>query len=334
MHVCFDHLISGGSIHVCFDQLISGGSIHVCLDQLISGGSIHVCFDQLISGGSIHVCFDHLISGGSIHVCCVQLISVDSIHVYFDQLISGDSIHFCLDQLISGGSIHVCFDQLISVDSIHVCFDQLISGGSIHVCFDQLVPLLNIAFQNAFFYGRNFYPTLYYCYYYQVDKYFTVQPHTIIRQHIDYHHWYDRQKMTLKEIHNTQYVSSMNPTAGSFTVDARLQRHFTIFALSFPGFDALMTIYSSILAQHLSSPGFHPLLAKMATPLVTNALAVHAKIASSFLPTAVRFHYIFNLRDLSNIFQVCFQISVYYQPGESDCFGFTAKCLLIFLIRG
>ncbi|TKS81941.1 Dynein heavy chain 17, axonemal [Collichthys lucidus] len=56
-----------------------------------------------------------------------------------------------------------------------------------------------------------------------VDSYGTVQPHTLIRQHLDYQHWYDRQKLTLKEIHNTQYVACMNPTAGSFNINPRLQ---------------------------------------------------------------------------------------------------------------
>lgn len=60
----------------------------------------------------------------------------------------------------------------------------------------------------------------------EVDKYGTVQPHTLIRQHLDYSHWYDRTKQTLKEVHNVQYVASMNPTAGSFAINTRLQRHF------------------------------------------------------------------------------------------------------------
>ena len=57
----------------------------------------------------------------------------------------------------------------------------------------------------------------------EVDKYFTVQPHTLMRQHIDHSHWYDRTKLTMKDIRNTQYVACMNPTAGSFTIDSRLQ---------------------------------------------------------------------------------------------------------------
>ena len=137
-----------------------------------------------------------------------------------------------------------------------------------------------------------------------MDKYFTVQPHTIIRQHLDYSHWYDRTKLTLKDIHNTQYVSCMNPTAGSFTIDARLQRHFSVFALSFPGLDALQTIYTSILTQHVTGPGYAPALLKISGAVVNNAIAVHGKVAQTFLPTAIRFHYVFNLRDLSNIFQV------------------------------
>uniref|UniRef100_A0A803T9B7 Dynein axonemal heavy chain 17 n=1 Tax=Anolis carolinensis TaxID=28377 RepID=A0A803T9B7_ANOCA len=124
----------------------------------------------------------------------------------------------------------------------------------------------------------------------EVDKYGTVAPHTLIRQHMDHGHWYDRTKLTLKDIHNCQYVACMNPTAGSFTIDSRLQRHFCVFAVSFPGQDALMSIYSTILSQHLCVLSF-------------STTALHQKITSTFLPTAIKFHYVFNLRDLSNIFQ-------------------------------
>lgn len=43
---------------------------------------------------------------------------------------------------------------------------------------------------------------------------------------------------------------------------------------------------------------------KIAESLLTAALYCHDKISSTFLPTATKFHYVFNLRDLSNIFQV------------------------------
>ncbi|XP_006869595.1 PREDICTED: dynein heavy chain 17, axonemal [Chrysochloris asiatica] len=137
----------------------------------------------------------------------------------------------------------------------------------------------------------------------EVDKYGTVAPHTLIRQHMDHRHWYDRQKLTLKDIHNCQYVACMNPTSGSFTIDPRLQRHFCVFAVSFPGQEALMTIYSTILAQHLAFRSAPMVVQKMSGQLVASALALHQKVATTFLPTAIKFHYVFNLRDLSNIFQ-------------------------------
>ncbi|KAK4326143.1 hypothetical protein Pmani_003308 [Petrolisthes manimaculis] len=138
-----------------------------------------------------------------------------------------------------------------------------------------------------------------------VDMYGTVQPHTLIRQHLDYGHWYDRTKHTLKDIHNVQYVGAMNPTAGSFTINPRLQRHFSVFAVSFPSMESLNLIYSSLLDQHLKNPAnkFNPTLIRMTEPLVQAALQLHQKVTFTFLPTATKFHYIFNLRDLTNIFQ-------------------------------
>ncbi|NWX21666.1 DYH9 protein, partial [Aegotheles bennettii] len=137
----------------------------------------------------------------------------------------------------------------------------------------------------------------------EVDAYGTVQPHTLLRQHLDYGHWYDRTKLSLKEITNVQYVSCMNPTAGSFTINPRLQRHFCVFALSIPGQDALSRIYSTILTQHLMSGDFSGAVQKSAQQLIALALALHQRVAATFPTTAIKFHYVFNLRDLTNIFQ-------------------------------
>ncbi|PSN46658.1 Dynein beta chain [Blattella germanica] len=139
----------------------------------------------------------------------------------------------------------------------------------------------------------------------EVDTYGTVQPHTLIRQHLDYGHWYDRNKLTLKDIHKCQYVACMNPTAGSFTINPRLQRHFCVFAVSFPGSEGVNTIYHSILSQHMANPEhrFPMSVCKLTPNIVAASLALHNKVSQVFLPTAIKFHYIFNLRDFSNVFQ-------------------------------
>ncbi|XP_053322781.1 dynein axonemal heavy chain 11 [Spea bombifrons] len=137
----------------------------------------------------------------------------------------------------------------------------------------------------------------------EVDKYGTVQPHALIRQHIDYGHWYDRQKMTLKEIHNCQYVACMNPTSGSFTINQRLQRHFAVFAVNFPTSDALEAIFSKILSFHFQRYSFSPPILRTGPALIQAAMWLNQKMVQNFLPTAIKFHYIFNLRDIANVFQ-------------------------------
>ena len=88
------------------------------------------------------------------------------------------------------------------------------------------------------------------------------------------------------------------------TIHPFFQRHFCVFSVNFPNLDALTTIYTNILSQHLAINGFAQGVQKYASTVISGAVALHAKVTSSFLPTAIKFHYIFNLRDLSNIFQV------------------------------
>lgn len=69
----------------------------------------------------------------------------------------------------------------------------------------------------------------------KLDPYETAMPISLIRQHLGWGHWFDRNKLTQKNINNTQYVTCMNPTAGSFIINPRLQRLFMTLAMDFPG---------------------------------------------------------------------------------------------------
>lgn len=135
----------------------------------------------------------------------------------------------------------------------------------------------------------------------QLDEYDTQTPHTLIRQHIDHGHWYDRAKWELRNVKNCQYLACMNPSTGTFTIDARLQRHFATFAVQMPAKESLMTMYAQILAAHLED--FRPGVAKMSEAVIAATINLHGMVANTFLPTAIKFHYQFNLRDISNIVQ-------------------------------
>merc|ERR1719409_1291688 len=81
-----------------------------------------------------------------------------------------------------------------------------------------------------------------------LDKYNTATNISLMRQHMGYGHIYDLNKLTQKVLLNTQYLGSMNPTAGSFVINPRLQRLFAAFAIGFPSAESLNTIYNTFLS--------------------------------------------------------------------------------------
>jgi len=93
----------------------------------------------------------------------------------------------------------------------------------------------------------------------------------------------------------------MNPTAGSFFVDPRLQRWFWICAIQFPEQSSLNTIYSAFLTKHFSK--FKGTVQELIPSVIKSALTLHGMVETSFRKTAANFHYEFNVRHLTNIFQ-------------------------------
>lgn len=135
-----------------------------------------------------------------------------------------------------------------------------------------------------------------------VDKYGTQAPIALLRQALDYGGWYDRGKVLLKEVAATQMLAAMNPTAGSFSINPRMQRHFATFAVQMPSAEQLTAIYTAIVGGHLAP--FDGEVAKLGAKVAAATVELHQMVTNTFLPTAVKFHYQFNLRDLSNVAQV------------------------------
>ena len=100
-----------------------------------------------------------------------------------------------------------------------------------------------------------------------------------------------------------------------------------MFAVNFPSADALESIYSQVLSGHLQQQPFSSAVLKTGPAAVKAAIALHRKMAHNFLPTAIKFHYIFNLRDLSNVFQVG-QIECSWNNASADtvCMREKSRC--------
>ena len=135
----------------------------------------------------------------------------------------------------------------------------------------------------------------------EVDKYGTQQPIALLRQLFDYSGWYSRDKLTWREIVSVQIVSCLNPTAGSFFIDKRLQRSYFTLAVQLPSHENLELIFDSILSNHLAT--FSADVSKVSNKLVKASIDIQKTVADNFLATAIKFHYVFNLRDIGNVFE-------------------------------
>ncbi|KAF0977183.1 hypothetical protein FDP41_003836 [Naegleria fowleri] len=135
----------------------------------------------------------------------------------------------------------------------------------------------------------------------KVDAYGTQTPIALLRQQLDYGCWYERAKWNLKEIIKVQYICSMNPTAGSFVVNPRLQRHFITLGINFPSRASLQKIYGSILSGHLKR--FPAEIINLTNNVMNAIIDIHEKVVNVFPKTAHKFHYEFNLRQLSSLFE-------------------------------
>ena len=145
-----------------------------------------------------------------------------------------------------------------------------------------------------------------------LDAYDTQGAIALLRQQLEYGRIYDRRKDFIeKHIQNTQFAACMNPAAGSFVINPRLQRHFTTFAMGMPSKGALLEIYETFLLKrdeagaivgghlHDWSEEFH----NISKGIVSAALSLHAAVADTFRKSAKNFHYEFNMRHLANVFQ-------------------------------
>ena len=92
----------------------------------------------------------------------------------------------------------------------------------------------------------------------------------------------------------------MNPTAGSFIVNPRLQRHFWLLAVGLPDNSSLSTIYSAYLNKHFGK--FKGTIQEQIAPIIKGTLQLHSDVTRSFRKTAQNFHYEFNVRHLTNVF--------------------------------
>ncbi|XP_069922194.1 dynein axonemal heavy chain 10 isoform X1 [Oryctolagus cuniculus] len=136
----------------------------------------------------------------------------------------------------------------------------------------------------------------------KVDEYGTQQPIALLKLLLEKGYLYDRGKeLTCKTLRDLGFVAAMGKAGGGRNeVDPRFLSLFSVFNVLFPSEESLHLIYCSILRGHTST--FHESIVAVSGELTTCTLTLYKNIVQDLPPTPSKFHYIFNLRDLSRVF--------------------------------
>ncbi|XP_043285223.1 dynein axonemal heavy chain 10 [Venturia canescens] len=147
-----------------------------------------------------------------------------------------------------------------------------------------------------------------------VDTYGTQQPIALLKLLVERGGMYDRGKdLNWKQIKDILFLAAMGKAGGGRNeVDPRFISMFSIYNVTFPNEATLHYIYTSILAGHLQL--FPEEVQVVANILIQMTLELYKIVTTELPPTPSKFHYVFNMRDLSRITAGLIQSDPSYFP--------------------
>ena len=108
----------------------------------------------------------------------------------------------------------------------------------------------------------------------------------------------------MKFIIDCKYLAAMNtPGGGKNDIPNRLKRHFAIFNVPLPSVAAINNIFGQLVAGRFAADACGEDLHDAALKLVPITIELWNKVQTKMLPTPAKFHYLFNMRELSKVFQ-------------------------------
>lgn len=149
------------------------------------------------------------------------------------------------------------------------------------------------------------------------DTYGSQPPLELIRQWIDYKFWYNRKNQQRTYVQNTLLMGGMGPPGGGRTViSPRTQSRFAVINLTFPPEVTITRIFGTMLKQKLQD--FLPELVGLWKPITAASIDLYNAVIVKMLPTPDKMHYLFNLRDISKVFQGMLRIHNEYQTTKAS----------------
>ncbi|CAM9103575.1 unnamed protein product [Discosporangium mesarthrocarpum] len=165
----------------------------------------------------------------------------------------------------------------------------------------------------------------------KVDTYGTQQPIALLLFLMSKGALYDRGKdLNLKHIKDLSYIAAMGPPGGGRNnVDPRLIALFNVYNLNEPSEAVLRLIYSSIITEKITH--FAESVKEAGSKVTDATLSLYKIIVDRLPPTPSKFHYIFNLRDLSRVYEgLCLATEDMFCDAQSFVRLWRNECLRVF----
>eukprot|EP00928_Gymnodinium_smaydae_P048232 TRINITY_DN3222_c2_g2_i2.p1 TRINITY_DN3222_c2_g2~~TRINITY_DN3222_c2_g2_i2.p1 ORF type:complete len:3935 (+),score=1014.18 TRINITY_DN3222_c2_g2_i2:1731-11807(+) len=166
------------------------------------------------------------------------------------------------------------------------------------------------------------------------DAFGSQPPLELLRQWVDYGSWYDRGKQSLRYTLDMHLVCAMGPPGGGRAViSERLQSAMNNICFVVPSETQVKRIFMTLAQNKLNEFRVEDIKA-LAEPFTVTTFQVYQQIIDQFLPTPEKCHYLFNLRDISKVFQgIYLAIPRLYEEKEQMIKLWFHECCRVFMDR-
>ena len=147
------------------------------------------------------------------------------------------------------------------------------------------------------------------------DTYGSQPPLELLRMWLDYGFWYNRKTQAIVSVKDMVMMGAMGPPGGGRQeISQRLQSRFNLINMTFPQESQLKRIFGSMITQKLHD--FDDEVKNLASVVTDATIELYGEVLNKFLPTPAKIHYLFNLRDISRVFQNLLRANKKYQDSK------------------
>lgn len=151
------------------------------------------------------------------------------------------------------------------------------------------------------------------------DTYGFQPPLELLRQFIEFGGWYDLEELKMISITDFSLICSVAPPGGSRApVPNRLLRHFFVYSSAENSSTTLIRIFGKIAKWICLKKDLNEEATRVLGFAVESSIELFLTLSEVLKPTPAKPHYLFNLRDISKIFQGLYLVdNSQYAKGSS-----------------